>query len=159
MTMPTIAVMRRTVLQTAVQGSIGAAATAIVARPSHAANLISVDDRELVRRLIGTAPTESSRIPLRMPPAFGNGYTVPLTLDVDSPMTEVDHVRVVHIVAPRNPIIVTAAFFFTPQSGRAHLSTRIRLSEPQNVLAVAQMSDGAVLMARTWVKVDTNGCA
>jgi sulfur-oxidizing protein SoxY len=94
-----------------------------------------------------------------MPAVFPNGYSVPLTLDVDTPMSEQDHVRVVHVLAPRNPIVVVAAFHFTPSSGRAHVSTRIRLAAPQTVLAVAEMSDGAVLMARSWVKVATDGCA
>jgi sulfur-oxidizing protein SoxY len=94
-----------------------------------------------------------------MPPVFGNGYSVPMTLVVDSPMTEIDHVRSVLIVAPKNPIVVVAKYLFTPQSGRAAVSTRIRLAEPQTVLAVAEMSDGALLMSGTRVKVDTNGCA
>ncbi|MGH6927078.1 MAG: thiosulfate oxidation carrier protein SoxY, partial [Dongiaceae bacterium] len=87
------------------------------------------------------------------------GYTVPLTFDVDSPMTEADHVRVVHVVAPRNPLVRVASFHFTPRSGRARVSTRIRLAEPQNVIAVAEMSDGSLLMAKTRVEVEINGCA
>jgi sulfur-oxidizing protein SoxY len=74
-------------------------------------------------------------------------------------MTENDHVRRVHVLAPKNPIIVVATFQFTPQSGSAAVSIRIRLAEPQMVLAVAEMNDGALLMARTWVKVETDGCA
>ena len=117
------------------------------------------DDKELVRQLTGQLPVESPRVQLQMPPVFNNGYSVPLTLEVDSPMTATDFVRVVHVLAPRNPITTLASFHFTPQSGRARVTTRIRLAEPQNVLAAAQMSDGSVLMAKTWVKVDTDGCA
>lgn len=116
-------------------------------------------DDALLRRLTGTVPIESPRVRLVMPPAFGNGYTVPLVLDVDSPMTDADHVRQVRVFAPKNPIVLVAGFGFTPASGQAHVSTRIRLAEPQTVFAVAEMSDGTTLMARTWVKVDTNGCA
>ncbi len=114
---------------------------------------------ELLQRLTGRVPTASSRVRLLMPSSFPSGYTVPLTLEVDSPMTEADHVRRVRVIAPRNPIIEVADFHFTPQSGRAHVSTRIRLAEPQFVLAVAEMSDDGLLMTKTWVKVDTNGCA
>lgn len=117
------------------------------------------NDDDLVRRMIGRAAVLSPLVHLQMPPVFGNGYSVPLTLTIDSPMTETEHVRMVHVLAPQNPIILAARFQFTPRSGRAAISTRIRLAEPQNVLAVAEMSDGALLMARTWVKVDTNGCA
>ena len=47
---------------------------------------------------------------------------------------------------------------FVPQRSEPRVSTRIRLAEPQNVLAVAEMNDGALLMTRTWVEVATNGC-
>ena len=40
----------------------------------------------------------------------------------------------------------------------ARVSTRIRLAKPQNVVAVAEMSDGSLLMTKTRVDVATNGC-
>jgi sulfur-oxidizing protein SoxY len=115
--------------------------------------------RELIVQLTGKAPTESDRLHLLMPRVFPNGYTVPLTLVIDSPMTEDDHVRHAHVLAPRNPLIAVASFHFVPQRSEPRVSTRIRLAEPQEVLAVAEMSSGDVLMARTWVEVATNGCA
>jgi sulfur-oxidizing protein SoxY len=116
-------------------------------------------DVELLTEIFGRIPAQSDRLQLKMPPVFGNGYTVPLELEVESPMTETDHVRSVRIFAPKNPLIEVAGFHFTPQSGRAHLSTRIRLAAPQNVLAVAEMSDDTLLMTKAWVEVATNGCA
>ncbi len=115
-------------------------------------------DSPLVEQLIGRMATESERVRLEMPTVFANGYSVPVTLAVDSPMTESDYVRSVLVVAPRNPIVTVVKFRFTAQSGRALVSTRIRLSQPQSVLAVAEMSDGLLLMARCWVKVDVDGC-
>src|SRR5258708_38486987 len=94
-----------------------------------------------------------------MPRVFANGYTVPLTLVIDSPMTEADHVRDVRVLAPRNPLITVATFHFVPQRSEPRVSTRIRLAQPQDVLAVAEMNDGTLLMTRTWVQVATNGCA
>jgi sulfur-oxidizing protein SoxY len=38
------------------------------------------------------------------------------------------------------------------------VETRIRLAEPQDVVAVAEMNDGTLLMTTTWVEVATNGC-
>jgi sulfur-oxidizing protein SoxY len=115
-------------------------------------------EQDLVRALLGRVATPSPRMHLRMPARFSNGYSVPLSLTVDTPMTEADHARVVHILAPKNPIILAARFHFTPQGGRAAITTRVRLAGPQNVLAVAEMSDGALLMTQTWVTVDTDGC-
>ena len=148
-----IALLRRTILRAA---GLALAAGTLPANPGFAA---SDEDNDLIERLIGKKATESPRVQLLMPAVFGNGYSVPLTLRVDSPMTETDHVRTVHIIAPKNPIVVVAKLQFTPDSGRVAVSTRIRLAEPQTVLALAEMNDGAVLMARAPVKVDTDGCA
>jgi sulfur-oxidizing protein SoxY len=112
----------------------------------------------IVRQLIGKSPAESDRVHLAMPRSFPSGYTVPLSLEIDSPMTEVDHVQHVRIFAPHNPIIEVARFNFVPRRSEPRVSTRIRLAEPQYVLAVAQMNDGALLMSKTWVEVATNGC-
>ena len=142
---------RRTMLSATALAGI-----ALALRPAQATTDLEI---ALAEQLFGRTPSLSDRLRLDMPPLFPNGYTVPLALDVDSPMTEADHVRVVHVVAPRNPLIRVASFHFTPRSGRARVSTRIRLAEPQNVIAVAEMSDGSLLMAKAWVEVEINGCA
>ncbi len=113
---------------------------------------------ELVERLTGQTPTVSDRLHLIMPAVFPTGYTVPMDLDVDSPMTEADHVRRIRVFAPQNPLIEVAGFNFVPQRSVARVSTRIRLAKPQYVVAVAEMSDGTLLMTKTWVDVATNGC-
>jgi len=116
-------------------------------------------EQELVQRLVGGPAVPSPLVHVQIPPVFGNGYSVPLTLIVDSPMTTADHVRTIHLFAPGNPIIPVANFRFTPQSGRAAIATRIRLAKSQTVIAVAEMSDGSRLMGRAFVKVDIDGCA
>jgi sulfur-oxidizing protein SoxY len=94
-----------------------------------------------------------------MPRTFPNGYTVPLDVEVESPMTQSDHVRYVRVVAPRNPLIEVVTLHFVPERSLPRVSTRIRLAEPQFVVAFAELNDGALLMAKTWVEVATNGCA
>ena len=113
---------------------------------------------ELIKRLTGKTPAESNRLHLLMPRTFPNGYTVPLSLDIDSLMTENDHVKHVHVLAPRNPLIEVATFHFVPQRSQPRVSTRIRLAEPQYVVAFAELNDGRLLMTKTWVEVATNGC-
>jgi sulfur-oxidizing protein SoxY len=130
-------------------------ATATMLSPSRASD----EAAELIERLTGKTPTESDRLRLVMPRTFPNGYTVPLSLEVDSPQAENDQVRHVRVVAPRNPLIEVASFHFIPQRSQARVSTRIRLAEPQYVLAVAELNDGTLLMTKTWVEVATNGCA
>ena len=145
---------RRAVLTAAAAGGAGFAG-ATLASPANASD----DAAELIKHLTGKTPTESDRLHLAMPRVFANGYTVPLTLVIDSPMTEADHVRDVRVLAPRNPLITVATFHFVPQRSEPRVSTRIRLAQPQDVLAVAEMNDGTLLMTRAWVEVATNGCA
>jgi sulfur-oxidizing protein SoxY len=113
---------------------------------------------DLVQQLAGGPVAVSGRVHLTMPAKFPTGYTVPLELEVDSPMTEDDHVRRVRVFAPENPLIEVAGFNFTPQRSVAHVSTRIRLAKPQHVIAVAEMNDGSLLATMTWVAVATDGC-
>jgi sulfur-oxidizing protein SoxY len=144
---------RRALVTAAVAGSAGFASTALASRLSASDEAI-----ELVRQLTGRTPAQSNRLHLVMPEVFPNGYTVPLTLEVDSPMTILDHVRHVRVLAPRNPLIEVATFHFVPQRSEPRVSTRIRLAEPQYVLAVAGMNDDQLLMTKTWVEVASNGC-
>lgn len=116
------------------------------------------DVDEVIKQLIGRSATESDRVHLTMPQTFPNGYTVPLALQVDSAMTASDHVKQVRVLAPRNPIVEVATFHFVPERSQPQVSTRIRLAEPQFVVAVATMNDDALLMAKAWVEVATNGC-
>ena len=135
-------------------GAAGFASATIVS-PAKASD----EAAELIKRLTGRTATASDRLHLVMPRTFPNGYTVPLNVDIDSPMTENDYVRYVRVVAPRNPLIEVATFHFVPQRSQARVSTRIRLAEPQDVLAFAELNDGTLLMTKTWVDVATNGCA
>jgi sulfur-oxidizing protein SoxY len=138
--------------------SAGFASVALLSPPSARAGDDTDDAVVLIKQLTGTTPTESDRVHLAMPPVFPNGYTVPLSLEIDSPMTETDHVKYVRVLAPKNPLIEVATFRFMPQRSEPRVSTRIRLAEPQYVLAVAEMNDGALLLAKAWVQVTTNGC-
>jgi sulfur-oxidizing protein SoxY len=151
----TRALTRRAVVTAAVAGGGGLVSTTLVS------TLIagtSDDAVALIERLLGKTPTASDRLHLIMPRLFPNGYTVPMTIQIDTPMTETDHVRHIRVFAPRNPLIEVAAFHLIPNRSEPRVSTRIRLAEPQFVLAVAEMNDGALLMTRTWVEVATNGC-
>jgi sulfur-oxidizing protein SoxY len=149
---------RRAMLLTGAAGL----ATATLVSPANANEEragASEEAAALVERLTGKTPTESERVHLVMPRSFPNGYTVPLNLAIDSSMTESDHVRHVRVIAPRNPLIEVANFHFVPQRSQPRVSTRIRLAEPQYVLAIAEMNDSTVLLAKAWVEVATNGCA
>lgn len=112
----------------------------------------------LLREVTGGAPLRVGRVLVDTPPLADNGHSVPLRIAVDSPMTEVDHVRRITILAERNPRPVVASFTLGPYSGRAEIATRIRLADIQDVLAVAQMSDGTYWMGGAHVIVTELAC-
>ena len=96
------------------------------------------------RELFGDRPIQEGRVTVKLPPIAENGFSVALDVSVDSPMTSDDYVKQVAILSPRNPLPVIGQFYFTPQSGRAAVSTRIRMSGTQAIQAVAEMSDGSL---------------
>jgi len=146
---------RRGVLMAGYSGSVAVVCGAL-AWPQRA----RADDgtTQLTERFFGRPAAESDRIHLVMPAKFPTGYTVPMSLDVDCPMTDADHVREIRVFAPENPLVEVAGFHFFPQRSPARVSTRIRLAKPQYVVAVAEMGDGTLLMTKTWVDVATDGC-
>lgn len=112
----------------------------------------------LLREVTGGVALRSGRVHVDTPPLADNGHSVPLRIAVDSPMSVADHVRRITILAERNPRPVVASFVLGPHSGRAEIATRIRLADIQDVLAVAQMSDGSFWMGGAHVVVTELAC-
>jgi len=152
-----IGLTRRALLMAASAGGAGLASAALL--PAPVASEEANETMELIKQIVGHVPTVSDRVHLKMPASFPTGYTVPLEIEIDSPMTSADHVRLVRVFAPRNPITEVVTFSFTAGRSEARASTRVRLAAPQFVVAVAEMNDGTFLMNKTWVEVATNGCA
>ncbi len=97
---------------------------------------------EMVRPYVQSQDLKKERVTLSLPLLADNGHMVPLNLKVDSPMTEASHVTHVYLISQRNPVPLMAKFVMGPWSGRADLSTRVRLSGNQSVVALARLSDG-----------------
>ena len=139
-----------------------AAAAAIAAVPGRLA--LAADDApsvdEAIKMLMGDKELMdgSEVISMDLPQIAENGNTVPLGISIESPMTEADHVKNVHVFAAGNPRPEVASFHFTPANGIAEASTRLRLAKTQDVVAIAEMSDGKAYVARAEVKVTIGGC-
>jgi sulfur-oxidizing protein SoxY len=127
---------------------VGRSAAASMEGPTRAA----VD-----RVLAGRTPQEAG-VTLRLPAIAENGNTVPMTVVVDSPMTDADHIKAIHVFADKNPTPEVASFHLTPAMGRAQVDTRIRLGVTQDVIAIAETSGGQLLIGRAEVKVTIGGC-
>jgi sulfur-oxidizing protein SoxY len=116
----------------------------------------SIEDA--LRRIMGEAKPAEGKIVLDVPEIAENGNTVPFTLSVDSPMTEQQYVKAAYILAPGNPQMDVVTFSFTPLSGKASVTSRMRLAKSQDVYAVAALSDGTFQLAKRMVKVTIGGC-
>ncbi len=92
----------------------------------------------------GTGEVKAGRVNVTTPPISENGYSVPLTVEVESPMTDSDFVKRIAVFAEKNPFPNVANFELGPHAGRAKISTRIRMGDSQRIIAVAEMSDGAL---------------
>jgi sulfur-oxidizing protein SoxY len=97
---------------------------------------------EMVRPYVQNQDLQKERVTLSLPMLADNGHMVPLSLKFVSPMTEASHITHVYLISQRNPVPLMAKFVMGPWSGRADLSTRVRLSGNQNVIALARLSDG-----------------
>jgi len=96
-----------------------------------------------ISALIGEGALQRGKVRLELPPIVENGNAVSLTVSVESPMTESNHVESIHIFNQKNPQPYVAAFNFGPRAGKASVSTRIRLADSQKVVAIARLNDGS----------------
>jgi sulfur-oxidizing protein SoxY len=98
---------------------------------------------EVIRKLVGAKSISEGKVKLDVPPLVENGHLVPLNVSVDSPMTNADHVKAIHVFTERNPLPEMVTFRLGPRAGRANVATRVRMADTQNVVAIAEMSDGS----------------
>ena len=107
---------------------------------------------------LGPGSPQSGKVTIGAPEIAENGNTVPIVIDVESPMTDAAYVKSIVMVADGNPLPGVARFELSPVNGRAHVEFRIRLAQTQNITAVAIMNDGAMWTATKNVKVTIGGC-
>jgi sulfur-oxidizing protein SoxY len=82
------------------------------------------------------------RVKLDLPLLADSGFSVPMTVSVESAMTETDYVKTVLVLADKNPQRDVCWFYLGPRAGKAEVSSRIKLNGTQRVVAIAQLSDG-----------------
>ena len=144
---------RRQVLGTGA-AVIASVALGISITRAHAAN----NAQDLIKAFTGGKQATEGKVKLDLPEIAENGNTVPMTVTVESPMSEQSHVTEVLVLADGNPNAGVATFHFSPASGVAEANTRIRLATTQNIIAIARMNDGSFAMASKQVKVTIGGC-
>ena len=113
---------------------------------------------EAIKKAVGDGAMKEGKITLELPEIAENGRTVPVGVMVESPMTDADHVKSLHLFAEKNPAADVASLHFSPAMGEAKAALRMRLGGTQNVIAVAEMSDGSLYTGKQEVKVTIGGC-
>jgi sulfur-oxidizing protein SoxY len=111
-----------------------------------------------IRNVVGEAPIRTGKVKLDIPPLVENGNTVPMTVSVASPMRADDYVKSIHVFNEKNPQPNIGNFHLGPSSGRAQVSTRIRLADTQKVVAVARLSDDTFWQVTADVVVTLAAC-
>ena len=111
-----------------------------------------------MRTITGDAKLVEGRIAMELPEIAENGNVVPFTLVVDSPMTDQAFVRSLRVFSTGNLQPLIGTFRFTRDSGKAAISSRMRLAKTQDVIALAELNDGTFLTAKKNVKVTIGGC-
>jgi sulfur-oxidizing protein SoxY len=114
--------------------------------------------RAAIRSVVGEAPLRKGKVKLDLPPLIENGNAVPMTVSVESPMTEADHVKAIHVFNEKNPQPHVVSVQLGPRAGKAAISTRIRLADSQTVIAIAELSDGSFWSDEADVVVTLAAC-
>ncbi len=111
-----------------------------------------------LQAILKGAEMRRGRVRLELPSIGENGHSVPMTVRVDSPMSEADFVRRIDLVSEKNPVALMATFFLGPHVGRAEVESRVRLNGTQRVTALAQLSDGSFWFDAADIVVNESAC-
>ena len=98
-----------------------------------------------------TVAPDSAELELIAPEIAEDGAVVPAVVQCRAA-----HIREIHILVDKNPFSLAASFFL-PDGTDPSVSTRIKMAETSNVVAIA-VGDGKVHLARRQVKVTIGGC-
>ena len=82
-----------------------------------------------LRETFGQSLMVRERVKLDLPLLAESGNVVPVTVSVDSPMTESDHVTAIHLFAEKNHLPHVLSVRIGPWNGKAVVKSRIRLAE------------------------------
>ncbi len=104
-----------------------------------------------LKGLIGDQELLEGHVVLEAPEIAENGATVPVKVSSD-----LDNVEWISIMGDKNPRPWISRFYFHGKS-RPYVSTRIKLRETSNVVAIVK-ADGKLYSSKSAVKVTAGGC-
>ena len=145
---------RAVVIAAAGAGALGAAPFLLVRRAEATPDMM----KAAIQKVIGEAPVRKGKVTLDIPPLVENGNTIAMSVAVESPMTETNYVKAIHVFNQKNPQPDIISVHLGPRAGKAAFSTRIRLADSQNVVAIAELNDGSLWSDTVEVIVTIAAC-
>lgn len=113
---------------------------------------------DAMSRLFEGRIIKTQSVALQAPETAETGFTVPISIDVDYPMTDTNHIKTIYILVEKNPAPLIGKFHFSPANGKAFIATRIKMAKTSNVSAIAETNNGDLYQAIKAVKVSVGGC-
>jgi sulfur-oxidizing protein SoxY len=138
--------------QTQQPGAPASSTTSTLSSSAHSALQAVID------QFTAGQTVQNGRVKLDVAALAENGNAVPVSIEVDSPMTPQNYVTEILLLAPRNPQVEVGRFFLSPANARALVASRIRLATSQQLHAIAKTSDGQFWQTRAHVVVTLAAC-
>ena len=107
---------------------------------------------DLMKALGTSGPAESKDVTITGPDIAENGAVVPV-----GAATSLAGVKRILLLVEKNPSMLAALFDVT-DAVEANISTRVKMGQSSNVIAVAITADNKVLFAQKEIKVTLGGC-
>ena len=126
------------------------------AQRMNSGSLLSLND--MVQPIVKGAILLNKDLQIEAPLLADNGSLVPIQIQIQSPMSEQDHVTHIYLLSQRNPVTQMAVFQLGPWNGRAEVSTRVRLAGTQEVVALARLSNGEFRYKQMEIIVTESAC-
>lgn len=111
-----------------------------------------------IKKLADGKPLKRGLVKLNVPLLADHGGRVKVTISVDTPMTEADHVKDIYLISDGNPTPDVVNFTLGPDAGKGEVTFYMRMAKTQTTYAVARMSDGSIQMAKGHTVVTVGGC-
>lgn len=97
-------------------------------------------------------------IVLNAPTRAEDAAIVPISIVAQIPQSDDRYIKTIYLFLDKNPGPLAGTFHFTPKSGRADLSFRVRVDAYTPIRAIAETNDGELFMSRRFIKA-TGGCS
>ncbi|AXY42369.1 thiosulfate oxidation carrier complex protein SoxZ [Halomonas sp. JS92-SW72] len=113
---------------------------------------------EAASELLGGTTPATEGLVLELPHVSEDGSAVPLTVSFDGSLADDDYLSEIHLFATGNPSPEIVSFSLGPAAGLPEISTRVRLNETQQVIAIARTQQGETFATAREVRITVSGC-